>query len=361
MSAGGRIKCVVWDLDETLWQGVLLEGGGSALRERAREIVTTLDARGIVQSIASRNEPGPALARLEALGLAEYFLVPQIHWGPKSGSIAAVSEALDIALDAIAFVDDQPFERDEVAQAHPSVRVLDASDLGALLVDPALVPDVVTEDARERRERYRQASVRKEAERRFEGPPEAFLETLDLVLTIAPAQPADLDRARELTLRTHQLNATGVTYSREELEALSRSPDHQVWVASLRDRYGDYGRIGLAVLRCERDAWTLSLLLVSCRVISRGVGSALLASVLAHAREARVKLRADFVPTERNRIMLVTYRFAGFRIAEDEGGRMLLEHDLREIPAIPRYLRIVSGLAHDTASGAPLASEGASP
>jgi len=348
----GRIKCVVWDLDDTLWQGVLLENGGSVLRERAREIVTTLDARGIVQSIASRNEPGPALARLEALGLGEYFLVPQIHWGPKSQSVAAVAETLDIALDAIAFVDDQPFERDEVARAHPSVRVIDAADLAALVTDPAFVPDVVTEDARERRARYRQAGMRKEAERRFDGPPESFLETLDLVLTIAPAQPADLDRARELTLRTHQLNATGVTYSRQELESLSRSPDHQVWVASLCDRYGDYGRIGLAVLGCACDAWTLSLLLVSCRVISRGVGSALLASVLAHAKAARVRLRADFVSTERNRIMLVTYRFAGFRIVSDEGGRMLLEHDLREIPALPKYLRIVSSVPQGTVTDA---------
>ena len=117
----GRVKCVVWDLDNTVWDGVLLEDREVRVRPAVLSLIETLDARGILHSVASRNDRELAIAQLDAFGLTDYFLYPQISWGSKSDAIAAIARDLNIGLDAIAFVDDQPFELEEVAFAHPPV------------------------------------------------------------------------------------------------------------------------------------------------------------------------------------------------------------------------------------------------
>lgn len=338
---GTCLKCLVWDLDDTLWEGILLEGDDVRLRPQAREVVETLDRRGILQSIASRNDPEPVLTKLREFGLEEYFLYPQIHWDSKAESIRAIAQSLNIGLDAVAFIDDQPFERDQVTFSLPEVTCIEAGRLPDLLDMPIFKPACINEDSRLRRQMYLSEIARKEAERRHDGPQEAFLASLGMVLTIFPATQDDLLRAAELTVRTHQLNATGVPYSHEDLDLLRRSGRHDLLMARLEDRYGTYGHIGLALVERQPEFWTIRLLLTSCRVISRGVGSILLAHIMHQARARNVRLRAHFVPTDRNRMMQIAYRFAGFREVGVEAGVTLLEHDLIEAPAIPDHVKLV--------------------
>src|SRR5262249_28089410 len=152
-----------------------------------------------------------------------------------------------------------------------------------------------------------------------------FLSTLELSLTIQPATIGDLDRSEELTQRTHQLNSTGKPYSRAELEGVLGSDRHVLLAARLEDRFGSYGQIGLVLLEVDPSNWTIKLLLTSCRVLSRGIGSLLLRYVAAEALKANVTLKAEFVPTERNRIMYVTFRLAGFQESVRQGELTLLE------------------------------------
>lgn len=144
------VKCVVWDLDNTVWDGVLLEDGDVKLRPGVVEVIRTLDGRGILHSIASRNDHDAAMAKLEEFGIAEYFLYPQITWDNKSDSIRVIAETINIGIDTLAFVDDQPFERDEVSYAHPQVLCVDALDAERLPDLPRMQPRFVTEDSRER-------------------------------------------------------------------------------------------------------------------------------------------------------------------------------------------------------------------
>lgn len=335
------VKCVVWDLDNTLWDGVLLEDGPVPLRPGAREVIRALDERGILQSVASKNDPAVALARLEALGIAEYFLHPQIGWHSKSISVEAIAKAINIGIDSLAFVDDQPFERDEVDHSHPDVLCLDPEDLMGLMSLPALSPSVITEDSRRRREMYLADQKRAMVEESFQGPTEAFLATLGMVLTILPACEHDLARAEELTVRTNQLNTTGYTYSYQELQAFSQSDRHLLLVAGLDDRYGTYGKIGLVLVEKGADRWMIRLLLMSCRVMSRGVGGILINHVRTLARAAGVRLQAEFVPNGRNRMMYVTYKFNYFREVAKDGDRVVLENDLSMVQSFPDYLTLV--------------------
>ncbi|TDV56129.1 HAD-IIIC family phosphatase [Actinophytocola oryzae] len=335
----GKIKCVVWDLDNTLWDGVLLEGGAVTVRPEVVAEIKRLDEIGILHSIASKNDHDAAIARLKEAGIEEYFLYPQINWNPKSSSIEAIAKAINIGIDALAFVDDQPFEREEVAHAHPDVVTVDALELD-VLKNPAFEPRFVTDESRQRRHMYRGDAARNQIEQEYSGTSDEFLATLGMKFTIRHAEVDDLRRAEELTVRTNQLNSTGRTYSYEELDALRQSDDHVLLVASLTDKYGTYGTIGLALAERGRPAWHLHMMLMSCRVMARGVGTVLLNYIMSLAKADGAKLRADFVETGRNRVMYVTYAFAGFTEVERDGSHLVFESDLSTIQGWPEYLSV---------------------
>lgn len=332
------IKCVVWDLDNTVWDGILLEDPEVRLRPHVVHILKTLDERGILHSIASRNDHDLAMARLREFGLEEYFLYPQINWSSKAASVAQIAKDINIGLDAIAFIDDQPFEREEVAFTHAQVLCIDSATLDDILDRPELNPRFITEDSKIRRRMYLADIARNREEAEYVGPKDEFLATLGMIFTIAPCREEDLKRAEELTVRTHQLNTTGYTYSYEELDELRRSPGHRLLISNLEDRHGTYGKIGLTLLETGPEVWSVKLLLMSCRVMSKGVGMIMIHHVLRMAKAAGVKLRAEFVSNDRNRQMLITYKFAGFREVERVGEVAVMENDYSAIQPAPPYV-----------------------
>ncbi|MCX4486866.1 HAD-IIIC family phosphatase [Streptomyces anulatus] len=333
-------KCVVWDLDDTLWRGTLSAGDDVVLEPRVLETIRTLDERGILQSIASKNNHDDAFRKLGELGIAEYFLYPQINWNSKSSSITELQTKLNIGLDTFVFVDDQEFERDEVAFVHPDVETVDAADLLLLPSLPRLSPAHVTEDARRRRLMYQQDEQRDRSELAFQGPRDEFLGSLAMVLTISRAGGDDLLRLEELTHRTSQLNSTGIHYSYDELEKLIPDPDHDLWVCELSDRYGSYGKIGMALVEKSGDRWTIALLLMSCRTVSKGVGTVLLQFLVKEAAARRVRLFARFRRTDRNRQMLLTYRLANFHVVSKDGADHLFENDLAIVRDYPDHVKV---------------------
>jgi FkbH-like protein len=334
------IKCVVWDLDNTIWDGVLLENDHVALRNEVPRIVETLDSRGILQSIASKNDYSLSMDRLKDLGLSDFFIYPQIGWNSKAASIQTIARSINIGLDSIALLDDQPFEREEVNFSLPEVLSLDSRDLDGLLEMPEMNPRFVTEDSKLRRWLYLRDQQRQQAEDEFTGTKEEFLASLQMVFTISSATEEDLKRAEELTVRTNQLNATGYTYSYDELSHLCQSAGHKLLTGTLSDKYGSYGTIALALVECLEEFWNIKLLLVSCRVMSRGVGTILLNHIISEASKHGVALRAEFVPTNRNRMMRLTYQFAGFIEVEKTPAVIILENSLMRVPQFPEYVKI---------------------
>ncbi|WP_052852555.1 HAD-IIIC family phosphatase [Streptomyces avicenniae] len=309
------VKCLVWDLDETLWRGTLLEDGDVVLSDAVRAVVVGLDARGVLQSVCSRNDHTLAWARLEALGVAQYFVVPEIGWGRKSEAVRRIAARLDFAPGAVAFIDDQPAERAEVAHHLPEVRCYAAEDAATLLDLPEFSPRSVTVDSRRRRTMYQAGFRRTEERERFTGSHEDFLRSLEMEMRVGRATEGELARVEELTLRTSQMNATGVHYPHEALRAYLGSPRHEVLVVTLTDRFGPHGAVGVVLLERHAEAWHLLLLATSCRVVAFGAGTVVLHWLIDQAARAGVHLLADFRATERNRMMEIAYRFAGF----DEG------------------------------------------
>jgi methoxymalonate biosynthesis protein len=345
------VKCVVWDLDNTLWKGTLLEDDDVILRDHVHETIVGLDSRGILQAVASKNDHDHAWQRLEALGVAEYFVLARIGWGPKSASVREIAEELKFAHDTIAFVDDQPAERAEVTFHLPQVRCYPAESVPELLTLPECTPPTVTVDSRRRRQMYRANVARQAEQESFTGPSEEFLRSLELVMEISRATTDDLSRMEELTLRTSQMNATGVHYSDADLRALLDDPHHEVLAVTMSDRFGTHGAVGIVLLETGPAVWHLKLLATSCRVVSFGAGATVLNWLIDEAATAGAHLVADFRPTSRNRIMEVAYRFAGFteepcacladmRLADAVGTQRL--HVASELRPAPSTMRLTS-------------------
>lgn len=308
-----RVKVVVWDLDGTVWDGTLVEDGGAALRLRdgVRETVEALDARGVLQSVASRNDEAPAMAALARLGLDHLILAPEIHWGPKHESVRRIAESLDLGLDTFLFVDDLATERVAMTSALPDVRVVDATDLAGLLDRPDLqVP--VTADAAIRRDRYRTEAVRRRAMQAHVTDPDAFLRDAAMVVGISRASSDELlTRCLELFHRTNQLNLTTRRLTMEELRALIDAVGVDVHVIAAEDRFGAYGVVGVAVVDRREPDPVLTDFVTSCRVARKGVEPAVLEWLRRDLAPATV-LRATFVPTERNAVLRTVLADAGF-------------------------------------------------
>ncbi len=333
------IKCVIWDLDNTIWHGILLEDEKVSLREDVVNLIHTLDNRGILQSIASKNEYTTAIAKLEEFGLKEYFLYPQINWNSKADSLKEIANLLNISVDAIAFIDDQLFELEEVKFTLPEILCINADEIGNILDMPVMNPRFITEDSRIRRLMYISDIERQNVEKEFVGTTEEFLATLQMNFTISSAKEEDLQRAEELTLRTNQLNTTGYTYSYDELNHFRQSENYKLLIASLEDKYGSYGKIGLVLIECQREIWTIKLLLMSCRVMSRGVGTIMLNHIMSLAQSNHVRLLAEFAPNNRNRMMYISYKFSGFKEIDTQSDLVTFENDLTRIQSVPDYVK----------------------
>lgn len=190
------VKVVVWDLDNTVWDGVLLEDEAVSLVPGVVEVIQELDRRGILQSVSSKNDHATAMAKLRELGIADYFLYPQINWNSKAASVQAIATAINVGIDSLAFIDDQSFEREEVAYSHPDVLCVDALEFDGILARSEFMPRFVTDESRQRRQMYQSDIQRNAMEESFEGPKEDFLVTLGLKLTLGRATENDLQRWR---------------------------------------------------------------------------------------------------------------------------------------------------------------------
>jgi len=335
-----KIKCVVWDLDNTIWEGILSEDKDGRLKPGIEQVIRTLDERGILQSIASKNDYKYAISKLEEFGISEYFLYPQISWNSKAEAIKSIAEAINIGIDTLAFVDDQITEREEISFSCPEVLTIDALRYLEITGMDELTPRFITDDSKKRRLMYKSDIKRKDVESEFKGTSEEFLATLDMHLSISKVKPDDLKRVEELTIRTHQLNSTGYTYSYEELVNFINSDNHIFLIAELNDKYGEYGKIGLVLLEHEDDKLMIKLLLMSCRVMTKGIGSAMLVHIINLAKAQNKQLFAEFMQTDRNRVMYITYKFMGFEEVQEDGDKLLLKYESDIDREFPAYLNV---------------------
>jgi len=312
---------VVWDIDNTLLDGVYLESGDTppAANPAMAGALSDLASRGILHAIASKNPPQAAEHAAAATGAR--FAAVECGWGAKSGALARIAAELAIGTDALAFVDDDPYERAEVGAELPEVLVLAPDEVAEAAGWPEFGAAAVTDEARRRGEMYAARRHRQAAEQAFGGSREEFLASAGTEVTIAAATMADVPRLHELAARTRQFNSAGQAVAEAELTALITAPDTDVAAVRLRDAFGDDGIVGACVTSHDRDGtWTVRLLMMSCRAMGRGVIGALLAWVTRSAARAGAReVAVRCVLTERNVPLGRALTGAGFRAGPPEG------------------------------------------
>ena len=326
-------KCIVWDLDNTMWDGILVEDGAPALRLKPgiTDILKSLDQRGILHSVASKNDAGEALNVLEQFGIREYFLYPDISWGPKSEGIKRIAKQLNIGLDSMLFVDDSAFELAQVSAGCPEVRTLNATGYLSLPDLPECqVP--VTAEAADRRTLYQMEAVRQTVADRFGDDYFAFLRDCHLEAHLRPLTAANVQRVHELTQRTNQMNFSGNRYDRPVLERILATPYLDTYVMDCRDRFGDYGVVGFCIVDSREPR--ITDLAFSCRVQSKRVEHALLSYVLRRYRDPILRdVYANYRKTSRNAPSGRVFEDVGFEaVGETEAGSSLVFRHTRAVP-----------------------------
>jgi FkbH-like protein len=329
-------KCIVLDLDNTLWGGVLGEDGahGIAIGPQwpGREFVDfqrqllDLQRQGILLAVCSKNNEPEALAVIRDhpdMLIREHHLAGwRIDWEDKASNLRRLAAELNLGLEHLLFIDDSPHERAWVREQIPELAVPDlpadpseyAVWLGSL---PSLVVLQQTEEDRRRTELYREERVREQA--RIEAPSqESFLRSLRLRVGIEPLSDATMTRTVQLFAKTNQFN---LTTRRHDEPTLRRQTAEGVWrVHTLRvaDRFGDFGIAGAVVVEPRGEAWHVESLLMSCRVIGKSVESALIAAVARDARRAgATRLTAEFIDSGRNAPARTFLAQHGFGMLED--------------------------------------------
>lgn len=348
-------KCLVLDLDNTLWGGVVgdvgtagLEIGGSypgsahlELQALARDYMR----QGVLLTVCSKNEDTNARDALsnhpEMLLRPDNFTVITANWQPKAENIRAQAKTINIGLDAMVFVDDHPVERDAVQSFLPDVTVVPMPD------DPAGYAATLaaghyfnllelTEEDRQRVAMYRAEAARAELQSESLSM-ENYLAGLQSRLAIEPLNELNKGRIVQLFAKTNQFNLTGRRFTAEEIIA----PELSVYAARLSDRFGDSGLIAaLAIGKASDGSAVIENFVMSCRVFSRGVETALLSLILQAAQAKGLPaVTGRFVKTAKNGQFATFYSNLGFAAEGDDSFR----HTFEALPDVPAYLEITEG------------------
>jgi FkbH-like protein len=358
----GKIaKAIVVDLDNTLWGGILGEDGvagiqigpeypGAVYREVQRALLDLRD-RGIVLAVASKNDLQEAMEVLathpDMLLRPHHFAAFRIGWQEKSQSLREIAAELNIGVDALAFFDDNPVERERIATELPDVTVVDlpSEPVGfaqALRACPAFERlRVLQEDLR--RTQYYDDQKRREELQRASKSPEEFLRSLQQVVEIRPASASNISRVAQLTQKTNQFNLTTFRYTEQEIAAIASRADAEAFAMRVKDIYNDNGIVGVAILRYHDSICEIDTFLLSCRVIGRTIETALLAFVSQHARErGAARLKGKFLPTKKNAPAADFYPGHGFALTAQTECECSYELDLTKGEVIcPDWIQVL--------------------
>ncbi len=338
--AGRIAKAVAVDLDNTLWGGVIGEDGMTGIKLGGeypgaaylgfQRALLDLHRRGILLTICSKNNLDDAMEVLEKhpdmLVRPKHFAAMRINWNDKAQSLKEIAAELNVGIDAIALVDDNPVERKRVRAALPQVFVLemptDPMYYAQVLRDcPALERLTMSAEDLDRGEMYRaqreRASLEETATSR-----EDFYRSLRQEAEVAKVTQATLARVAQLTQKTNQFNLTTRRYTEQQVSEMVTAPDWDVYSVKVRDRFGDNGLVGVAIIHREREVWQVDSFLLSCRVIGRTVETAFLAFLLEQAQAQGTKrVEGWFLPTRKNAPAKDFYPTHGFqKVKETEQG-----------------------------------------
>ena len=333
-------KCIVLDLDNTLWGGVIGEdgishikiGGTAAPGNAFRDFQIALDGlsrRGILLAACSKNNPDDVWPVFEShphmVLRRSHFAAVRINWQDKATNIREIARDLNIGLDSLVFLDDNPAERGLVRQEVPEVLTVEMPRDPALYTRTLLGLDVfetlsLTKEDQQRSQQYQAQQERQQFEEATSssGDLTAYLTGLQITAQIAPASVFTLPRIAQLINKTNQFNVTTRRYTEAQVQAMADAPNEWgVYSITVADRFGDSGLTGVAIVKKDTEAWEIDSFLLSCRVLGRGIEAALMTFLVHQAQSTgATHLRGLFIPSPKNEPAAGLFEAQGFEQGE---------------------------------------------
>lgn len=334
-SKGGGAKCVILDLDNTLWGGVIGDDGLERIQigdlglglafSRFQAWIKQLQERGIALAVCSKNDEAnarePFLKHPEMVLRMEDIAVFVANWNDKASNIRKIREIIDVDFSAIVFLDDNPAERALVRESFPTMSVPelppDPCEYVSFLQGLNLFETASYTPQDAQRTHSYQAEVQRRSEREKFVDEAGFLRNLQMQASIGPFTPFQYPRVAQLTQRSNQFNLRTVRYTEKQIESLAHSQQHLTLAVQLGDRFGDYGLISVVILERQGDAYFIDTWLMSCRVLGRGVENLILNTIVANASAAGVsRIIGEYQPTAKNGMVKELYPRLGFSADE---------------------------------------------
>jgi len=353
-------KCIVLDLDNTLWGGIIGEDGlegiklGPTPKGRPfwefQKYLLSLFNRGVILAVNSKNnfdDVSEVFKRHPYMVLKEKnFAAMQINWNDKISNMKAIAEELDIGMDSLVFIDDDKLNRDMIRKALPEVLVVDFPEDPSLYLTTLMkISDFntlqITEEDKKRGKMYAEQRGRKEFQTTATDI-EEYLKGMETVVTIEKANSFNIPRISQLTQKTNQFNMTTRRYLEEDIEKFSKGNGFIVVSVKVEDKFGDNGITGAAIVEKGTDKWRIDDFLLSCRVIGRKVEETLLAYILNEAKKGKAKiLVGEFISTKKNAPARGFYKNNGFNLAKKENNNEEWEYDVEKGYTPPSFIRVV--------------------
>ncbi len=352
-------KVLVLDADNTLWGGVVGDVGtegialgpdypGNAYLAFQRRVLE-LYHRGVVLAIASKNEPGSVEEVLdkhpEMILRRKHFASMRINWRPKPENLQEIAAELNLGLDSFVFIDDSPVECELVRAALPQVLTVplpsEPAEYAAVIeaLDCFEQWTVSAED-RQRGELYQAEAGRRSLQATAVDMP-TFYRQLEMEMTLSVNSAGQIARAAQMTSRTNQFNMHTIRCSEDDIRRFMNSGDHLVVTLALNDRFGDHGTVGLAVVKQDREEWTLHLFLMSCRILGRTVEEAFVNWIGERAAASGAKrLAAEFEPTAKNKPFAGFFSACGFTEGPAAGSVQRWIKAVKSTGSLPDWLKI---------------------
>ncbi len=319
---GVNRKCIVLDLDNTLWGGIIGEDGfdridlslkppGMAFVEFQR-VLLALYQRGLILAINSRNNEDEALRAIREhpymVLREENFATIKINWNDKISNMKEIAEELNIGLESIVYFDDDPVNRELMLKAIPQVMTINLPDDPSLYASTLMrINDfntlAVTSEDKNRGQMYNQEQKRIKLKNSASNL-EDFLKQLGIKVTMKKANDFTIPRIAQLTLKTNQFNLTTHRYQEEDVQMFAHDQTKLIGCAQTKDKFGDNGITGVYIVNKNHadKEWFIDTFLLSCRVMGRGIENVMLGYILSKAKEEGVvKVKAEFIPTKKNK------------------------------------------------------------
>jgi FkbH-like protein len=337
---GTAKKCIVLDLDNTLWGGVIGDDGldGIRLGDGAdgeafvafQGFLKSLSERGVILAVCSKNDEDtakePFLRHPEMRLKLDDISVFRANWDNKPDNILEIADTLNIGLDSLVFVDDNPFERDLVRLMLPSVTVPEMPEDPAdyvTAIDRLRLFETISFSAEDKHRglMYKDNALRQAHSKKFEDL-SGYLESLEMEATVGPLDSFHLRRMSQLINKSNQFHLTGTRYSESELETLNSDSKHIIRYFKLKDKFGDNGLISVVILRRDMDCAIIDTWVMSCRVLSRGMEEFITREILSLARKTGCRrVMGRYVPSKKNQLVAGLFDRLGYeRSGEGEGG-----------------------------------------